>query len=158
MRERLGYFSVREKNLWFELLLDVVVAVYYYPRAFALILRDSAELTGTAVVDLLINTVILAILVSALLSVLLHTQKKPEPKDERDFIIDAKCDYLFSRMMMFGVLFVMGWIVMQQFNPWPERNLFELTPLVIAHVLLFVVMISSMAHSVMKLLLYRLGP
>lgn len=158
MRERLGDFSVREKNLWFELLLDVVIAIYYYPRVFKLILQDSGALTGSAVVDLLINTVMLAIIVSALLSVLLHTQKKPEPKDERDYIIDAKCDYCFSRMLMFGVLFVMGWIVLQQFNPWPERNLFELTPLVIAHLLLFVVMISSMVHSVLKLMLYRLGP
>jgi len=54
------------------------------------------------------------------------------------------------------VVSVMGWIVLQEFNPWRDRELFALSPLVIAHFLLFSLMLASMTKSILKLLMYRL--
>jgi hypothetical protein len=155
MKAILGDFSVREKNLWFELIVDVVVALYYYPKVFKLMLAGS--LTGTAMTNLIVSTVVLAIIASAVLAALLHQQQKPEPLDERDFYIDARATLWFARVLVFGVVSVMGWIVLQEFNPWPDRALFVMSPLVIAHFLLFSLMLASMTKSILKLLMYRLG-
>lgn len=158
LKETLDDFSIREKNLWFEFFVDIVVAVYYYPRAFGLLLRGDGALTGAAMTDLIINTVMVAIGASVLISLLLHSQQKPEPRDERDLLIEARSNLWFSRLLMLGVLAVIGLIVFHQFNPWSSQALLPLTPLVIAHLLLFVLMLASMVNAVLKLLMYRLGP
>lgn len=158
IKDRLGDFSIREKNLWFELLVDIAVALYYYPRMFVLLRRGDGALTGAVMTDVIINTVMLAIGVSVVISIFLHAQQKPEPRDERDYMIEARSNLWFSRLLVLGVLAVIGTVVFHQFNPWSAEALLPLTPLVIAHCLLFVLMVASMVNSVLKLAMYRLGP
>jgi hypothetical protein len=159
MKEVLGDFSIREKNLWFELLVDVVVALYYYPKAFRLMMAGDQALSGTFMVGLITSTVILAIIVSSVLSVFLHTQTKPEPKDERDRLIEAHSGLLANRVLVGGVLLIMAYVVLQELagDIARSRALFTLTPLVIAHLLLVALMLSSMTNSIAKLVSYRRG-
>lgn len=158
LKETLDDFSIREKNLWFEFLVDIVVALYYYPRVLGLLWRGDGALSGAAMTDLIINTVMVAVGASVLISILLHTQQKPEPRDERDYMIEARSNLWFSRVLVVGVLAVIGTVVFHQFNPWSAQALLPLTPLVLAHLLLFVLMLASMVNSVLRLLMYRLGP
>lgn len=155
-RERLGDFSAREKHLWFELLVDIGVALYYYPKAFHLLMAGDGALSGEVMTDLVVNTVMLAIGLSIALAILLHMQDKPEPKDERDYMIEARSNGWYSRFLIGGVMAVMGVIVMQEFTLWPG-DWFVATPLVLAHLLLLVLMLASMLNSILKLLMYRTG-
>lgn len=158
LKNVMGDLSIREKNLWVELLVDVVVALYYYPKMFLLITAGNAALTGERMTNLIISTVGLAIFVSVALAALLHEKTTPEPKDERDLLIDSRGSALFGRTMLACVLVIMGMIVMQEMTLGRQTGwLITMTPLVIAHLLLFTLMISSTASSVLKLVLYRRG-
>jgi hypothetical protein len=158
LKNVLGELSIREKNLWVELLVDVIVALYYYPKMFLLITAGDAALTGERMVNLIISTVMLAIFVAVALAALLHEKQQPEPKDERDLVIDNRGSVLFGRMLLACVLFIMGMIVMQEMSIGRQLEwLIALSPLVIAHLLLFTLMISSTTSSVLKLVLYRRG-
>lgn len=158
MNEQIDSFSIREKNLWFEFLVDVAVALYYWPKALGLMWAGDAALRDGAV-GLITSTVIWAIVVSTVLSAFLHTQQKPEPKDERDYIIDARSSLLSGRVLTMGVLVIMGNVVIQEMvGEWAVgRGLFVLTPLLIAHLLLVVLMLASMTDKVSRLYFYRRG-
>lgn len=158
LKNVLGDLSVREKNLWVELLVDVIVALYYYPKMFVLIVAGDAALTGERMVSLIIGTVMLAIFTSVALAALVHEKKRPEAKDERDLLIDKRGGALYGRVMLLCVLAIIGIIVMQQMTLGREVSwLIALSPLVIAHLLLFTLMLASTASSVLKLVLYRKG-
>lgn len=158
LKNALGDISTREKNLWVELLVDVIVALYYYPKMFLLITAGDVALTGERMTNLIISTVMLAIFVSVALAALLHDRKEPEPRDERDLIIDNRGSVLFGRLLLACVLAIMAMIVTQQMSIGRRVDwLIELSPLVIGHLLLFTLMISSTASSALKLVLYRRG-
>lgn len=159
MKERLGDFSIREKNLWFEFCVDVVVALYYYPNAFALMMAGDGALMGAPMVGLITTTVILAIIVRGVLSAFLHTQVKPEPKDERDHLIDARGSLFAGRVLVAANVFLIGLLVLQQIADGARVGgvLLMLTPLVIAHLLLVALMLAAMTHTVTRLVCYRRG-
>ncbi len=161
MKELLDDYSVREKNLWFQFLVDVAVALYYWPKALSLMLRGDEALRGAAMVGLITSTVIWAIVISVVLSIFLHTQQKPEPKDERDHLIDARSSLLSGRVLVSGMLIIMGNIVFQETfgERMGGRALFTgtMSPLLIAHLLLVVLMVASMVGTSAKLYLCRKG-
>jgi hypothetical protein len=159
MRERLGDFSIREKNLWIEFLVDIGVALYYWPKAFALMRAGDALVRGVGMVDLIINTVMLAIFIGVVLSVFVHTQQKPEPMDERDYLIAARSSVWSGRVLVACIVLIMGYAVIQELGGAviAGRALLTLTPLLIAHLLLVALMLSSMTASLLKLYFYRLG-
>lgn len=159
MKQLLGDFSVREKNLWFELLLDLAVALYYWPKAFLLMRAGDAALAGKAMVSLIVSTVFAAIMFSIVLSVLLHAQQKPEPMDERDLAIAARGKVWAGRVLVFGILAIIAQIVLQEMAvPFVSvRNPFQLTPLIIAHLLLVALMLASFTSSLTRLFCYRRG-
>jgi hypothetical protein len=157
MKEQLDDYSVREKNLWFEFLVDVAVALYYWPKAFGLMVAGDEALRGSAMVGLITSTVIMAIVVSGALSIFLHTQQKPEPKDERDYMIDARSSLVSGRVLVIGMLAIIGSIVFREMVDAAALDVFALTPLLIGHLLLVVLMLASMIGRTVKLYLYRKG-
>jgi hypothetical protein len=151
--------SIREKNLWFELFVDIGVALYYYPKAFQLILRGDEALRGDAMVSLITSTVILAIILSSALSILLHTREKPEPMDERDFQIAWRAGFWSHRVLVACILVLIGRIVVEAMLPEYQvvRAGIRMGPLVIAHLMLVALMLASMTSTAYKLLSYRRG-
>ncbi len=157
MNELLDDYSIREKNLWFQFLVDVAVALYYWPKAFGLMVAGDEALRGGAMVGLIVSTVIWAIVVSGALSIFLHTQQKPEPKDERDYMIDARSSLVSGRVLTVGILAIIGSIVFREMADSATLDVFVLTPLLLAHLLLVVLMFASMIGSLVKLYFYRKG-
>jgi hypothetical protein len=162
MKELLDDYSIREKNLWFQLFVDIAVALYYWPQALRLM--AAGDLSGGAMVGLITGTVITAIVVSAVLSIFLHMQQKPEPMDERDYMIEARSSLLASRVLVVCVFIIIGHVVMQELAPpAPELgigplNYFSLfSPLMMAHMLLIALMLWSFAGSLARLYFYRRG-
>ncbi len=156
-RQIFGDVSVREQKLWLELVVDVAVGLYFYPRAFALVAAGDAALTGNVMTGLIIGTVTWAIIISVALSLVVGTQHKAEPRDERDFLIESRTGRWFGRILVLGILGIIGLIVVQAMAADASTVLFALTPLGIAILLLFCLMLASLVDSVAKLYCYRRG-
>jgi hypothetical protein len=163
MKEQLDDYSIREKDLWFELIVDITVALFYWPQAFRLMAAGDGAMRGDAMVGLITSTVVIAIVVSTLLSIFLHTQQKPEPMDERDYMIAARSSLLASRVLVVCLFALIGHLVMSEFSSdtipgiqW-MGYLPDISPLVIAHLLLVAIMARSFTGTVARLYFYRKG-
>lgn len=157
MKEQVDTYSIREKNLWFEFLSDVAIALYYWPKAIQLMLAGDDALRSGAMANLIASTVVWAIVVVTALSIFLHSQQKPEPMDERDFMIAARGSHLAGRVLVACLLVVIGLIVFRELTDAAQLDVFPLRPLVIAHLLLVSLMLWSMTSTVARLFFYRRG-
>jgi hypothetical protein len=159
MKEQLDTYSTREKNLWFEFLTDLAVALYYWPNAIRLMMFGDEALRGGAMIGLITSTVVIAIVVSGALSIFLHTQQKPEPMDERDYMIAARSSLYAGRVLVACLIVVIGMLVIEEIpGPYTSHfEFFQLSPLVLAHLLLVSLMLWSMTSSIARLFFYRRG-
>lgn len=157
MNEQLDTYSIREKNLWVELLTDIAVALYYWPQALRMTLAGDDALRSGAMVNLIIGTVMTAIIVSAALAVFLHKQKKPEPMDERDYMIAARANLLAGRVLVGCLIALIGLVLFRELSAAAQLEFMPLTALVMAHLLLVSLMFWSMTNSVARLVFYRRG-
>lgn len=150
--------SIREKNLWIELLVNCVIAIYYIPKLFWLIHFGDSALRGAAMVNLIIGTVMVAIFANAALAALLHVKQKPEPMDERDLLIDQRASNVFGKVLQSCMLLVIASIAIQEMHDRAWMHLpMMISPLVIANVLLVGFMLAGILRDVMKVSLYRRG-
>ena len=149
--------SVREKKLWLELVVDIAIGLYFYPKAFALMLAGDAALTGKAMANLIMGTVMWAITVSIVFAVVFKSNEKTEPKDERDYLIEIMSGRWFGRILVVCLMTIVGFIVVQAMAADVGPPLLTLTPLGIALLLLFSLMLASLVDSVVKLRSYRRG-
>ena len=159
MKEQLDSYSTREKNLWFELLVDLGVGLYYWPSAVRLMMAGDDALRGGPMAALLLKTMMAAIFFGIALSVFLHKQEKPEPLDERDQMIKARSSLIAERMLIGCLIAVIGLVVIQELpGPYTSHLVFlTLTPLVMAHLLLVSLMVWSFTSVIARLYYYRRG-
>jgi hypothetical protein len=159
MNERLGDFSIREKNLWFEVIVDVAVAGYYWPRVYRLMLAGDDALLGRDMAELITKTILWAITVAIVLGIFLHNQQKPEPMDERYRQIAMRGTQWSKHVLAACVLILMAYVAGMELMPdsMTERNIFTLTPLLMAHLLLVALMLTSFTDKLVKLFSYRRG-
>ena len=61
LKKILSALSARELNLWAELLLNIIIALHYFPNALRLIKNDEWSLYSSALLGLVISTIALAI-------------------------------------------------------------------------------------------------
>lgn len=157
--EFLRHFSTREKNLWSEFLVDLAAGLYYYPKMIALIARGDDALTGAAMVGLITSTVMVAIFAGVIVSVFLHLEAKPEPLDERDHLFRARGNQVAYLVLVGCIVLIMGHVVISELMPRMAGNPlpFELTGVVIAHLLLVSLFLSSVAKTLVMLFFYRRG-
>ena len=156
-RALLGDMSVRERKLWFELVVDIAVGLYFYPKAFALMVAGDTALTGRAMTGLIMGTVTWAIIISVVLALVFKANAKPDPKDERDHLIEITTGRWFGRVLVICLMAIVGLIVVQAMAVDVGSLLFTLTPLGVALLLLFSMMLASLVDSVAKLRCYRRG-
>lgn len=147
--------SVREKNLWVELLVNGLVAVYYFPGLFLLLQVGDRALRGESMTDLITHTVMVAVFASIALEIFLHARQRPEPMDERDLHIDGRGSAWASRVLMFCNGTVIGLILLQESGR--SIAMLQLSPLGIANLLLGSFLLASISSTLVKVLLYRRG-
>ncbi|NNE37246.1 MAG: hypothetical protein HKN08_02990 [Gammaproteobacteria bacterium] len=156
--ELLKNFSTREKNLWSELLVDIVVALYYFPKMLLMLLVGQEALTGAAMAGLVTSTVIVAIVTASIIALFLHAEKTPEHVDERDHLFEYRGSRTAYLVLVICVVALMGTIIVQELMPDFTRDRFvELSPVAIAHLLLLALVVSSTVKSVTQLFFYRRG-
>lgn len=148
--------STTEKNVWAELIVDFVVALYYFPKMFSLIRAGNLALIPIMAV-LIVKAVILAIVVGILVAILLQDWREPKRIDERDLQFSARGTLIANRALVIFIFLIIGQLVFEGLFPGLRGQLCSLMakPLIIAHLLLLSLLFSSVIKSIAQLFLYR---
>ena len=143
-------YSNRELNIWAELILDILVSFYFFPKIFPLII--DGQLYSDALVGIIATSIILAIVYSIVVFGAINALTKREEKDERDYIYELK-SYKISYYLSYGG--ILGIICLIVFNALYQENIGLLTPPNIAMILLIIALLSSTGKSLTQLFNYR---
>ena len=146
----LNNYSNRELNIWAELILDLLVSFYFFPKIFPLII--DGQLYSEALVGIIATSIILAIVYSIVVFGAINALTKREEKDERDYIYELK-SYKISYYLYHGG--ILGIICLIVFNALYQENIGILTPPKIAMILLIIALLSSTGKSLTQLFNYR---
>ena len=146
----LNNYSNRELNIWAELTLDILVSVYFVSKIFPLIIND--QFYSEALVQIILTTIIIAIIYSIIVFGAINTLTKREEKDERDYIYELKSYRISNNISQISIYLLIGLIV---FNALYQENIGEFTPPKIAMILLIIALLSSTGKSLTQLFNYR---
>ena len=143
----LNNYSNRELNIWAELILDILVSLFFVSKVFT-----SNQFDGEVLVQIISTTIILAIVYSIVVFGAINALTKREEKDERDYIYELK-SYRISYYLSHGG--ILGIICLIVFNALYQENIGLLTPPKIAMILLIIALLSSTGKSLTQLFNYR---
>ena len=146
----LNNYSNRELNIWAELILDILVSLYFVSKIFPLIIND--QFYSEALVQIILTTIIVAIIYSIIVFGAISTLTKREEKDERDYIYELKSYRISNNISQISIYLLIGLIV---FNALYQENIGEFTPPKIAMILLIIALLSSTGKSLTQLFNYR---
>ena len=145
--EFLNNYSNRELNIWAELILNILVSLFFVSKVFT-----SNQFGGEVLVQIISTTIILAIVYSIVVFGAINALTKREEKDERDYIYELK-SYRISYYLSHGG--ILGIICLIVFNALYQENIGLLTPPKIAMILLIIALLSSTGKSLTQLFNYR---
>ena len=146
----LNNYSNRELNIWAELILNIIVSLFFVSKIFPLIING--QFYSEALVQIILTTIIIAIIYSIIVFGTINTLTKREEKDERDYIYELKSYKISNNIFQISNYLVIGVII---FNALYQGNFGELTPPKIAMILLIIAVLSSTGKSLTQLLNYR---
>ena len=146
----LNNYSNRELNIWAELILNIIVSLFFVSKIFPLIIND--QFYSEALVQIILTTIIIAIIYSIIVFGTINTLTKREEKDERDYIYELKSYKISNNIYQISNYLIIGVII---FNALYQENFGELTPQKIAMILLIIALLSSTGKSLTQLFNYR---
>ena len=149
----LSAFSNRELNIIAYLLIDLLVATYY----FGILLSFQGEIDfaskemGYLIIRIIVFSIALSIIVVGIIN-----YRGEAPRDERDHRIESKAITVAYCVLFICIVAVIGNIIASsafQFSVFA----IDIKPMVLAHVLLLSLLLSSTVKSVYQMSLYRRG-
>ena len=143
----LNDYSNRELNIWAELILNILVSLFFVCKVFT-----SNQFGGEVLIQIISTTIILAIVYSIVVFGAINALTKREEKDERDYIYELK-SYRISYYLSHGG--ILGIICLIVFNALYQENIGLLTLPKIAMILLIIALLSSTGKSLTQLFNYR---
>ena len=146
----LNDYSNRELNIWAELVLDIIVSLYFISRVYPLLIND--QFNSEALLPIIFTTIIIAIIYSIIIFGSINIFTKKEEKDERDYFYELnsyRISYYISQGGIFGI------ICLILFNVLYQENIGLLTPPKIAMIFLIIAVLSSTGKSLIQLFNYR---
>ena len=146
----LNDYSNRELNIWAELVLDIIVSLYFISRVYPLLIND--QFNNETLVPIIITTIIISIIYSIIVFGVINIFTKEEEKDERDYFFELnsyRISYYISQGGIFGI------ICLILFNVLYQENIGLLTPPKIAMIFLIISLLSSTGKSLTQLYNYR---
>ena len=143
----LNNYSNRELNIWAELILNILVSLFFVSKVFT-----SNQFGGEVLIQIISTTIILAIVYSIVVFGAINALTKREEKDERDYIYELK-SYKISYFLSHGG--ILGIICLIVFNALYQENIGLLTLPKIAMILLIIALLSSTGKSLTQLFNYR---
>ena len=146
----LNDYSNRELNIWAELVLNIIVSLYFISRVYPLLIND--QFNSEALLPIIFTNIIISIIYSIIVFGTINTLTKREEKDERDYIYELKSYKISNNIFQISNYLVIGVII---FNALYQGNFGELTPPKIAMILLIIAVLSSTGKSLTQLFNYR---
>ena len=146
----LNNYSNRELNIWAELILNIIVSLFFISKIFPLIING--QFYSEALVQIILTAIIIAIIYSIIVFGTINTLTKREEEDERDYIYELKSYKISNNIFQISNYLVIGHII---FNALYQVNFGELTPPKIAMILLIIAVLSSTGKSLTQLFNYR---
>ena len=146
----LNNYSNRELNIWAELILDIIVSIYFFPKIFPLII--DGQLYSDALVGIIATSIIISIFYSVFVFGAINTLTKKEEKDERDYIYELK-SYRISNIISQVSIYLLIYLIV--FNPINQVRLTDFTAPMIAMLLLIIALLSSTGKSLSQIYNYR---
>ena len=97
-------YSNRELNIWAELVLDLIVSIYFFPKLFLLII--SGDIHSNESIILITTTIFISIAYSIVVFTIINIFKESEKKDERDYIFELKSYKISNTIFQISILFL----------------------------------------------------
>src|SRR5271157_2479360 len=146
--------SYQEKSILGSL-LAVVVAYGYY---FASVLRDATrpEFDGGSL-GRLVLAVIAIVVIEIVYHIVLALESKPEPKDERDILIDCKAYRNAYFLLATGAFLVISWVIMAGLARDAAPTRIVVTPYITVNLVLFFMVLAELMKFLTQLFYYRRG-
>ena len=127
------------------------MSFYFFPKIFPLII--DGQLYSDALVGIIANTIIIAIIYSIFVFGAINALTKKEEKDERDYIYELKSYRISNLIYQVSIFILISQIVV--FNPINPKPLPDFTAPMIAMLLLIIALLSSTGKSLTQLFNYR---
>ncbi|MCB1669957.1 MAG: hypothetical protein R3F41_06040 [Gammaproteobacteria bacterium] len=149
--------SLREKELWAELLIDLLVAAYYYPRAISLMTEGTAAMAGREMAGLVASTIVFAIVAGIVLFGTIHYHGETEKADERDFRFEISSNRVAYWSLNFFLVLILSLLTINEFasRPMPGAFILEAGPLGVGQLILLAIFLASITRVTTQLFHYR---
>ena len=152
----LSNYSNRELNIWSELILNFVVCFYFFNGVFQLVPGSDEYVADLA--GIIIGVVLIAVVYSIVVFGLINIITKAEAKDEMDRIIDVRSYKMGYIVMDIFVTLIMCFIILNEsMGDIVSIGISEMTPILIAQLLLMTLVASSTVKSLSRLYYYKKG-
>ncbi len=149
-------YSNRELNIWGELILNIVVCFYFFNGVFQLV--PGSDKYAADLAEIIIGVVVIAVVYSIVVFGLINIITKAEAKDEMDRIIDVRSYKMGYIAMDIFVTLIMGHIILNEsMGNIVSIGISEMTPILIAQLLLMTLVASSTVKSLSRLYNYKKG-
>jgi hypothetical protein len=143
--------SYQEKSILGSLLAMVVVYGYY----FAAVLRDASRPEFN--VGRLVLAVIAIIVIEIVYHIVLALESKPEPKDERDVLIECKAYRNAYFLLATGAFLVIFCVIMAGLARDAAPTRLIVTPFIIVNLVLLFMVLAELMKFLTQLFYYRRG-
>jgi hypothetical protein len=146
--------SYQEKSILGSVLAMTVVYAYYFANAFRQIGQPQFD-SGT--LGRLIFTVIAIVVIEIVYHVALAIRSKPQPKDERDVLIESKAYRTAYFTMFTGMSLVVTWLIVAGLADAAVPGKLSIAPFLMVNVILLVLVATELLKFLTQLFLYRWG-
>ncbi len=135
--------SFHEKSIWISLATISLIFGYYFVRVFKMVSQDQINVVESIV--LLISVIVMVIVVEVVFHIILALRARPQIQDERDRLIELKATRNAYFVLVFGIFLPIACIAA------------SVRPFIVAHVIMFVFVLSEIAQFLSQLFYYRRG-
>ena len=146
----LNDYSNRELNIWAELVLDIIVSLYFISRVYPLLIND--QFNSEALLPIIFTNIIISIIYSIIVFGAIDIFTKKEKKDERDYFYELKSYRISYYLSQGGILCI---IFLIAYNAVYQENIGLLTLPKIAMIFFIIAVLSSAGKSLTQLFNYR---
>ena len=135
--------SFHEKSIWISLITISLIFGYYFVRVFMMASQDEINVVENIV--LLISVIVMVIIVEVVFHIILALRARPQIQDERDRLIELKATRNAYFVLAFGIFLPIVCIAA------------SVRPFIVAHVIMFIFVLSEIAQFLSQLFYYRKG-
>jgi hypothetical protein len=146
--------SYQEKSILGSLLAMLVVYAYYFASAFRHLGQSQFD-GGT--LGRLIFTVIAIIVIEIVYHIALAIRSRPQPKDERDVLIECKAYRTAYFAMFSGMSLVIAWLIVAGLASVAAPGRISVAPFLMVNLILLVLVLTELLKFLSQLFYYRRG-